>query len=394
MRRSARLLVASLAALAGLSASPAAIAQETEQNAEVRNIPPAGDVKVAAEADFFFLNLEYFAPYAEGYTLVGYKLRPTLTWTPAAPFSLIGGLQALAYGGLEKMHYVRPYFAAQVRHSDWLTLQMGCLPGPQSHPLHEAVLENEDEYTEVPELGAQVWLTRPKLDAQVWLNWRQFIFQGDTIPEMFTAGMIFDIRPGRSRAEDGSWAYDGKTRFNIPLALVFEHVGGQISNYSQPMQSLANLSAEPTLTIETEGRPFLKQAQFKLSALLFHTMAGSSVRPMADGWALSPQVSVVAKRFDASVGWFHASNFFAMRGNPLFMSISNYDPEVYDRQRDIVTLSAAFETDIAKVAQFRLEFKGYNDVRAGRFDYSYGMTLNANPIVWERRSVRSHAKAE
>ena len=106
----------------------------------------------AIDAVFFFKNNEYFAPAAEGYTLVGYQLRPTLTWG-RDHLAVTGGLQALRYGGMDKMSYVRPFAAVRWRPLWWLALQMGCLPGPASHFIHEVVQDPESQLTEKPELG-------------------------------------------------------------------------------------------------------------------------------------------------------------------------------------------------------------------------------------------------
>lgn len=325
---------------------------------------PAADV----DAVFFFKNNEYFAPEVEGYTLPGYLLRPTLTWG-GQRLAVTGGLQALQYGGLDKMHYVRPFFAARWQATDWLAVHMGCLPGPMSHFIHEAVTDPELQLTEKPELGLQVAVRRPHLKVDAWVNWREFIFKGDTIPERFTAGVVADIRPSSKSGAS----------FNLPASLIFEHIGGQISDYEQPMQSLANLTLSPTLTLTPDTGRFVQSVSIAANVFAFHTMAGSDVRPFEDGYAVSPEIRLVAKHLEAAVGYFHGHDFFAMRGNPIFWSISNYDSSFYSSDRDLLCLSASFVARMASWGRFSLDARAYHDLPDGRLDYSYGLTMVITP---------------
>lgn len=334
---------------------------------EVADDAPHG-LGASVDAAFFFKNNEYFAPQVEGYTLVGYALRPTVEWRLASGLTLTAGLQALRYGGTSRARYVRPHFAAMWRATPWLSLQMGSLPGAASHPFHEAVQDPEEQLTDHPETGIQVWLSRPALRGSLWLNWRQFIFRGDTIPERFTAGasMLFAPRGG------------GQASFEMPFGLIFNHIGGQISDYPDTMQSTANLAVSPSLVL-AGGDGFVRGVTFSLHLLAFHAMAGGEVRPFSDGYALSPEVRLSAKFLRAQLAWFHARDFYAPQGNPLFSSVSNYDAAYYGRRRDLVVFGASFVKPLGSVGRFALDFKGYLDAPDGRFDYSYGLTMVMTP---------------
>lgn len=322
-------------------------------------------VKAQADGIFFFKNNEYFANTVEGYTLVGYKIRPTVT-VGTNTFSVSAGFQALRYGGLDDAHFVRPFLAANWQALGWLNLQMGFLPGPASHQLCEAITDPELELTEKPEFGAQIRVVRPHLDADVWLNWRQFIFKGDSIPERFSAGLKVNLHAGDTCT----------VGFRMPAGILFEHIGGQISDYRDTLQSLANISLEPTLVFRPTRRLHLSLG---VNLLAFHAMAGSDVRPFADGWAIQPEVRVEAPHFMGGVGFFHGKDYYAMRGNPLFWSISNYDDTFYSDEREVLTIEASFVTSIGRWGRISLDFRGYHNVTDSNFDYSYGMTLVVSP---------------
>ena len=323
----------------------------------------------AVDAQFFFVNNEYFTPYIEGYTLVGYSLRPTLRWHLCPNLALIGGLDLLQYGGLDRVSRVSPYFAADWQVTPAINLRMGNLLGPASHNLHEAVLECESQLIERPELGLQFSYDANRVFAgHGWVNWRRFIFLGDTVPENFSAGISALLRP--------------RSRFRIPFSIVFEHIGGQISNYPDKMQSLANLSVSPSFDILarlSDSPSFFRSLSLSVHALLFHTMAGASVRPFADGGAFSPELALECRFLRASINWFRAHNFFSPHGNHLYMSLSNYDASVYSPNRSIFTLGASLFKQIGPSARFSLSAKAFYDNFDSRFDYSYAMTLILSP---------------
>lgn len=335
------------------------------------------DLGLHIDANFFFKNNEYFSPYAEGYTLIGYQLRPTVSWRIHSTLTLTGGLQAMMYGGLERAHYVRPHFAALWQATDWLSIQMGSLPGATSHPAHEAMQDPEQQLTDQPELGLQLYITSPKLHGSLWLNWRQFIFMGDTIPERFTAGASMLLSPTPDK--------DGLS-FQLPFALIFNHIGGQISNYPDKMQSLANLSLSPTLSLTPSSSHFVHSLSLSLHLLYLHTMAGSEVRPFANGRAISPHLSLTARHLQASLAYFHSTDFYAPHGNPLFSSLSNYDPAVYSPHRNLLTLNASFVNAIGRIARFSLDAKAYIDTNDARLDYSYGLNLVLTPGLSRRHA--------
>ena len=329
------------------------------------------------DATFFFKNNEYFSPHIEGYTLVGYQVRPTLTYALLPDLTLTAGLQALRYGGTSSATYVRPHFAVKWQATEWLGVQAGSLPGLASHPQHEAIQDPEGQLTEKPEFGVQLWISRPRLRSSVWLNWRKFIFMGDTVPERFTAGVSLTL---------GSWSRSGSCFFSMPVSLAFDHIGGQISDYPDTMQSVANVGLSPTLNVERDHWRFVQRLSFSLHVLGFHAMAGSEVRPFSDGVAISPEARLTAKYLQANLAWYHANDFYAPHGNPLFSSVSNFDPAYYACKRDLVAFGASFVKALGGIGRFAFDAKGYFDARASRLDYSYGFTFVLTPGL-----CRAHA---
>ncbi len=326
------------------------------------------DVNANFRGRFFFKNNEYFSDYEEGYTLIGYQLRPTVSLEFADRLTVTGGLQALQYGGMDHFHKVWPFFSAQAKFGDGpfgdiFTLTLGNLPGPESHKLHMGLQNPEDAYTSRPELGAQAQVNTEHWSGHAWVNWRQYIFLGDSIPEKFSAGV------------SGTFFFTETARWKteMPVAAVFDHIGGQISNYPDTLQSMANLSISPTLWRLNRGGRFINRVGVRLNGMLFHSMAGGDVRPFSDGWALHAEVKMVARWLRAEVGWWRSQDFWSPHGLVLLSSLSNYKDDVYTKNRSVLTQNLALCFNVTQYGRMSVEFDGYYDTFEARYDYTYGI---------------------
>lgn len=328
-----------------------------------------GDIMLRIVDQNFFKNDEYFSDYIEGYTLVGYRLQPSVTYYMFNNVCIEAGVQILQYGGTDRLDKVYPMVNAKWQINRTWQMVMGMIDGHMSHNLHESMWEPERQLTDKPETGVQMKVRRPHLDGEVWMNWQQFIKRGDTIPEKFTVGISADIKPG-----------DGKSgwKMEIPVRLLVSHVGGQISDFSERMQSLANGSASLIIGYGW-GEGSINRLYFDLHGQFFHAMVDGGVRPFSDGGAIHPQIGVKTRLFDANVGFWHAKNYFSLYGNPTFMSLSNYNSDVYSKNRNMLTMEANFNYGIGKNLRLSIGGKGYYDTDASQMDYSYHVDFVVSP---------------
>ena len=330
-----------------------------------------GDVLLRITNIDFLKNDEYFSDYIEGYTLIGYQLRPSIVCYFTPQIAIEAGAQMLQYGGTTKYDNVALLLTAQWRINNWATLIMGTLDGHLSHNLPESMWEPERQLFDKPEMGVQMKINRPHLNAEVWLNWQQFIKPNDTIPEKFTVGMSAHIKP--QRTADAPWT------FEVPLQMIVSHIGGQISDFSERMQSLANGSATIILR-KNFSRHWLQSIGTELQAQFFHAMVDGNVRPFSDGWAFYPQLTFSATNFAMNVGYWRASNYFSLYGNCNYMSLSNYKAEKYSKNRNLIVAEANFYHSVQRILKFAIGGKLYSDVDASQLDYSYHIDLIITPM--------------
>ena len=328
-----------------------------------------GDLLLRVSDVNFFKNDEYFNDYIEGYTLIGYRIAPSLVYYLRNNVSVEAGAQFLQYGGTDKYDHVFPFASVQWQINRTWNITMGSLNGHIAHGLPEPMWEPERQLTDKPETGLQVKVRRPHLNGEVWLNWQQFIKTNDTIPEKFTFGLALDVSP---TATDASWS------LSIPVRLLVSHVGGQISNYSQRMQSLANGSLS-ILFGHLWHNSFAQHLYVDIEGQFFHAMVDGDVRPFSDGHALYPKLCFDARLFSAHAGFWYAKNFFSLYGNPAFMSLSNYNDDVYSKKRQLLTFGADFNYALSSCIRFSIGGKAYFDTAASQFDYSYQAHLVVTP---------------
>lgn len=310
----------------------------------------------------FFKNNEYFGDYIEGYTLLGYKVQPSIVYQIEDNLSIEGGAQFLQYGGTDKYDKIYPILLAQWRINETFKVNMGAIKGGYYHHLPEAILNPEKQLSGRPETGVQIEANHKGMSGEVWIDWQSFIFKGDTIPERFMAGLRFNYSP----KTESAW------QFEMPICLTASHIGGQISDYAERMQSLANGSATFRFTRKIENRKYIGT---EIEGLFFYTMTGGDVRPFENGWAIYPKINACYNIFDANVGYYHAHDFFSLHGNPLFMSLSDYNSAVYTADRNMLTFEANLNHQISSKAQFSLGAKGYYDIDASQMEYYYGFYL-------------------
>ena len=247
---------------------------------------------------------------------------------------------------------------------------MGTLDGHLAHGLPESMWNPELQLSDKPEMGIQIKIQRPHLTAETWLNWQQFIKTNDTIPEKFTVGLSARIKSQCNA--DAAWQVE------VPMQMLISHIGGQISNFSERMQSLVNGTASLVLK-KNINRRWLYSVGTELQAQFFHAMVDGGVRPFSDGWAFYPQLTVEANHFAMNMGYWRASNYFSLYGNYNFMSLSNYKHDVYTKNRNLIVAEANFYHSFKSNLKFTLGGKLYNDVDASQLDYSYHISLVITP---------------
>lgn len=321
------------------------------------------------ENNNFVKNNEYFGEYTEGYTLVGYAVQPSVMYYAGSRLRVKAGLHLLQYSGVSEFTEVLPVFSVHAQLTDKLDLIMGGLKGDVHHRLIEPIFDTEHQYTRPIENGFQFIFQGDNLWLDSWLDWEQFIFPGDTKPEKFTAGVSSEYRFTKANSD-----------FNVtmPVQLIATHLGGQISDFSESMQSLANIVSGIKLSHDV-GDGFIRRVGLSTYFAMYKDLTKQSGWNFHSGDAIYPVAEVDYKYGSFMTGYWHARNFLAPKGSHIFQSVSDYKEGYYSEYRNLLTTKFSFTKTFMKQIKFSVMMETYYDIPASQFEYSYGINLVFTP---------------
>jgi hypothetical protein len=274
----------------------------------------------------FFRNHEYFNPITEGYTLTGSHLRPLLAWTPVNALEIRGGLYMALWSGYEGGPEIKPVFSTTVHLSPNLKLTAGSLGGIDLHDMLDPHFRKDLFYTSFQEEGLQVLFTSNNISSDTWIDWERFTFHGDNGREEFTFGESFMLNTGK---------ITGNLRMEFPTQLLIKHRGGQISNYTAPVETHMNIAAG-TGIIAGDGSA-RGTSRLDITFFLYHTGKELPGIPFTSGNALWIRGGHRFRNLDASAGLWFSDNFYSPNGNMMFSSVSDYRPGTVITNRRLLT---------------------------------------------------------
>ncbi len=321
------------------------------------------------ESNNFVKNNEYFGEYTEGYTLPGYSLQPSLLYYVGKNIRLNIGAHFLRYSGFEDFADIVPIFSAHVKFGKNWNMILGNIKGDVHHRLIEPLYQPEWQYFRAQESGVQFYFQSSKLWLDGWMDWEQFILEGDTIPEIFTAGISLDYTVTSS---------DANLKLSIPFQAVATHLGGQISNYNEESYTLVNSAIGIKLS-KNYNYSFLKKTSLVTYFCTYNDLTETSHSDFNKGFAIYPNGIITYNSGEITLGYWHASDFFAPRGSALFFSISDYNQNYYTKTRNIITSKFTYNKTLMKKVKFRAQFETYYDIEASELEYSYGIGLVFTP---------------
>lgn len=313
---------------------------------------------------FHFKNLnfvkdnEYSSAIIEGYTLIGYFIQPSFVWTPGERVSLALGVQILNYSGTDKIRSPALIFSTSFKVSKTTTLTLGTYDGGEKHRMADPIYDRERMYRSYTESGGRLISESKFFFNDVWLNWENFIFRGDTTREIFHLGESFNyVSP----------SFGGGFNLEIPIQMNFKHLGGQISDYPEHVESFFDGSAGLRINYEINngklGSIGIEYRQFR-----FQYISAHGTFPIKSGDAFWLRLHYNFRSLYFGTYYWKSHNFYAPDGNQIYSSVSTHEAGTIVPDRSIWTNS--FYYKIHPLPYFEL-FAGidtYYDLRHRHMD--------------------------
>jgi hypothetical protein len=316
------------------------------------------------ENNNYFKNNEYFGEYIEGYTLLGNDIQPSLMYYAGNRVRIKLGVHLQKYSGIEFFSQVTPVISIHTRLTRHIDLIMGALRGSIHHQVSEPLFNSEKRYSRPVENGLQFIFNFERHWADIWLDWENFIQNGDTEPEK----LVFGI------SSKHKWIVNSENwQINTPLVFLVNHSGGQITIEEQLTQTLINASAGFEIVKHLGAKQ--NSIALKSDALLFHDNAKNAGLPFNTGYGNNTGLYSQVGKFQVSIGHFHGFNFMVPLGNGLFQSLSNYLPNVYRKNINLINLKAGYGQKLLKELMIDAMAEAYYNYDINHIDYSFGLSL-------------------
>jgi hypothetical protein len=328
----------------------------------------SGDLTFKIASSFVFINNEFFGDIVEGYTLPVYQMEPSLVYYAGERFRLKGGLHLQQFFGANESMKVRPVLAATVLFSDQLRLTMGAIDGHLHHGLSDALFHYERSIVNPVENGFQFIYEDEQWRGDAWMSWEQYIEQGDSIPEIFTAGIS---------ARRHLFISDSGWKLDLPLQALVMHRGGQISDFDEDGANFMNASSG--LELEKQQSAFIKKVGWFGHFLLYNELKDAHPSGINKGHAFYTGAVLESSQNSLMVGYWKADRFLSSRGNPIFHSVSNFMEDMWLAERTMVTGQLLWHKKVMPDVVFSLLVDGYYDLSSAQFDYAYGFRIGFSP---------------
>lgn len=317
----------------------------------------------------FFQDNEFSTPLMKGYTLPGFKLRPTVDYRPNGRVNVEMGIYMLKFWGTDdypnlsytdisewsgkenvaKGLHLLPFFRVQMATRGGLNFVLGSIYGGSHHQLLEPLYAPELNLTADPEAGAQILYDNKWLYFDTWINWESFIYKNDTHQEAFTFGVSSKLKYTRE---------ERKLHLYTPLQILFQHRGGEIDTIlTNSVQTLFNGSIGLGAKLNINHRT-IKSATLQADALVYNQQVGN-LWPFKHGWAYYIHGALDVANVHLKTGYFHSNKFVSLFGYPFFGGISTSHP------------GRTFDTNSTLFAGIDYSF-----------EFARGYSLGANAMVY------------
>lgn len=326
----------------------------------------------------FFRDNEFSGSTMKGYTLPGFRMRPTLSYKPNQYINVDLGMYMLRYWGADsypnlayrdlaywkgddgsiKGFHIVPFFRVQMATKGGLNIVLGSIYGGGAHRLIEPMYAQELNLTSDPEAGVQLLYSCRLLDIDAWVNWESFIFRDDTHQEAFVVGLSSKLKYTRP---------DARWHLYTPIQLLAQHRGGEIDQLTEnSVQTLMNgaVGFGARLNINHHRvRSVTMEADF----LGYYQQAGH-LWPYANGTAWNFHGSLDMDKMKFKAGYFTANKFISMFGYPFFGSISTKNPGLLYQNPSTLYFSFEYSHTFAPGYSLGASFDIYQQMPCGAND--------------------------
>ena len=336
--------------------------------------PEEKQLSFSLSGNSFLKNNEYYGSFTRGYTGIGIFIKPVFIYGLTCNTDLNIGYFLLKYSGLDSFSKKVPVLALNHRFNERLSFTMGNISGGDRHRLEEILYKKERSYEDFIEYGMQFVRDSKFVYTDLWVDWYQYILEDDPFQEKFVVGVSSEFKQ----------VLQNRSKIFIPVHALFYHQGGQIDMSDKAVNNIINLmwgigtklplslhhSITPEILIFTS---YAKNPIIHVSGIEFTNGSGIFSKINYD----------IHNIFMFTLGYWKADTFFAPRGEFLFHSISDFDPEFFQKKRSVIVNQFLIKK-ISKNKKVKLDIfiDTYYDTDNSNMDISFGLYIRFRDSIF------------
>lgn len=352
-----------------------------------------GELSIELNSLSFFKDDEYAGGFQKGYSLPGFWLQPKLTFQPLKNLRLELGAHLLRYWGAttypcyayhdiaewsgeqyQRGFHALPWFRAEAALSDRFRVVLGDIYGGASHHLVEPLYNPELNLMADPEAGVQLLYASRRFELDVWVDWRSFIFQGDTHQESFVVGLSSEVK---LNAEEAPW------HFYLPIQALAQHRGGEIDTiYTRSVQTLVN-GAIGAGAVWNPHHSVVKRVRVEADVTFSWQQAGN-LWPFDTGAGFYLRTYADLRDFRVKAAYWMCRDFVSVLGSPFYGALSLSDEGRTFDSPQMVTLGAEWSRTLGHGFTIGADVDVYVHLKNAT-SFSAGVYLRINPVFLLKR---------
>ena len=312
----------------------------------------------------FLKNNEYFNPFVEGYTLIGYWLKPQIEYNAGPKLSFYGGFHAQKYSGIDGFSEFKPLFSLKYKTGEYSNLVFGTLSGTTNHDIGDYLLAEEYYLTDNVENGIQFIHKSSRFMSDTWIDWKQFIFEGSLYPEILFFGSSNSL----------SLYQKENSSLEIKFSGVASHIGGQIDACDTTVQTIMNSQTGLDYKIITKSNVL---NNIRLFGHYYTSLDQSPNKRLKYiyGCGVNSGIEMSNKWVNIRLEHWYGEFFFTKFGNQMFNSMNIESPRYTEDQRAFVNAHLLCKYEPTDYIKMGLGANLYFDLYNQTLEHSMGFYI-------------------
>jgi hypothetical protein len=310
----------------------------------------------------YFHNREYFGKIADGYTLFGNNISPSLIYKPAKNVSIQLGAFARKDFGNSGFKDLQPTFTVLIE-KDSTEFRFGNIKGNLAHQLNEPLYNFEGIINNALESGFQLTNRKKEHFFDLWVDWQRMIYQNSPYKEEIWGGTHW--KPT---------IYKGSNiTFKTPIQLTAYHKGGQITLDNRPLKTELNIA----IGLETEFKlnGFFKKINLQ-NYFLGYKQQSNEIREYKSGLGYYLNATFENRKFNTMFSYYFGNSVSSFSGGSLYQSINKNDGFATEKYRKLLIMRIYKDFQIIPNLSLVARFEPYYDLNNARFEHSEGLFIN------------------